>query len=146
MKLFLISLYLIVESKRIDQYTLISIQDNEKIGGLKMIYKRKTIIPRFLYLSGIKIPIHHKKINEEIIIFYKPLKKNWGNMLPNGFNKYDIYGKTSNIHINVWLIINIDILDFNKQFMNLRINDYVRDIVLNQQLNKEQKQFKLSKI
>lgn len=126
LKKLLIFLFLMVEnSNKQIVFNLIKCTENKELGGIKLVYNKITYIQVKVYLVGLEIPIKKKILKEEIIIFYKPLKQYWGSMLPSQIDAYELYGKSSNPLLNIWLQINCNLENINKEYTKLRILDFI---------------------
>ncbi|MFW6225528.1 MAG: hypothetical protein ACOC3V_01050 [bacterium] len=108
----------------------------EEYGGVLLIYKKRLIMFKELYLLGIRIKIPIKKHKANYVAFIKPFKKYWNVkkdfLPPNYWN-----GKKSKKPLtNIWCKLNRS--DFNYKNFNIAIssNIYYEKKYLNQKIKK----------
>lgn len=138
-------------SKKQYRYELLNassvlISDNDVVddvyntGGIKLVYRVYTEIPRFLYLCGSKINLRPIVTNTETAVYFKPLKKYW----PKAYTlPYELKGKESSPFLNCWWRIKRDFSDINKEVGSIRIRDivYHSDKSLSHNLNLQSNKF-----
>jgi len=108
------------------KFTLLKIEENKQIGGLRLVYQVKTRLTNEikipLLVNNISLSLYIPKtlmFKKENITFWRPLKSAWDtkrNRLPKNF-----WGKEKDEYTNLWTIVD---------FKNIYFNDESKKIVL----------------